>query len=186
MQLGIFTFLRRSPRRFPPIAPPATSGITEPPGVIADVLAEARPAPDDDRLLATPRPFYSGYYGYRLTLPPHWQAEEPRTIAGSPPIDGFRCPGDVSVGIWNETCPLRVLAKVPPADRIGTFALADGAVVPFTAFAPSPGGGTQFLEGRWLAGGKRWTVHVQAPANGERAAMLDDLGGMLASLSIDG
>ena len=175
MHLGILTFLRRSQKAIPStIAPVPTLSAPKGPG-------SARLEP----MAPTPQPFHSERYGYHLILPPGWRADAPRSIAGSPPIERFSGPDSVNVGVWTESCPLRSLPDVPAAERIGKFVLADGLVVPFAAFTAPVDGGMQFLEGRWLARGKRWTVDVQVPAAGERAPVLEALGGILASLALD-
>jgi hypothetical protein len=187
MQLGILTFLRRSQKASP--SPKAPSPTNPEPNVSASARREpaapARSIVAEAAVEQTPQPFHSERYGYHLTLPPGWRADAPRSIAGSPPIERFSGPDRFQVGVWTESCPLRVLPDVPAAERVGKFSLADGRVVSFAAFAPPADGGMQFLEGRWLAGGKRWTVDVQVPTAGERAPVLEALGGILASLALD-
>ena len=188
MQLGIFTFLRRSHKVFPPIDGALPDGsihevaITGGPETAATVTTSRIEQP----ILPFPQPFHSAQYAYSLTLPPGWQLEASRPIAGSPPVDRFRGPAGLWVGIWNEPCPLRSLPEVPLAERAGTLPLADGTVVRFGAFAPSATDGSQFLEGRWLAMGKRWTVDVQVTAAGEQERLLEPLGPVLASFASDG
>ncbi|HEY8746080.1 MAG TPA: hypothetical protein VIU62_23565 [Chloroflexota bacterium] len=185
MQLGIFTFLRRSHKVFPPIEPAApvredaTTG-----GLATTEAAIARPA--EPLILQLPQLFHSAHYGYSLTLPPGWQLDASQSIAGSPPIDRFSVPGGLRVGVWNEACHLRTLATVPLAERAGAYPLANGTVVQFAAFAPSAVDGSQFLEGRWLATGKRWTVHVQVASASQRERLMEPLGQVLATFSLDG
>jgi len=188
VQLGILTFLRRTQKTYATaVAPTPTISATPPSPATRDELPVI-PHPTVDKVPSEPasKPFRSERYGYRLTLPAGWHADEPRSIAGSPPIDRFTGPGRAQVGVWTEACPLRTLPDVPVADRIGKFTLANGLEVPFAAFAPSTEEGQQFLEGRWLAQGKRWTMHAQVPSADKRTPMLATLGTILASLSIDG
>ena len=185
MQLGIFTFLRRSHRVFPPIdsAETGPEDVTTG-GLVTTESAIARPA--DPPVLQVPQPFHSAHYGYSLTLPPGWQLDASRSIAGSPPIDRFSAPVGLCVGVWNEACPLRALPAVPAAERAAVYPLADGTRVQLAAFTPSAADGSQFLEGRWLATGKRWTVHVQVARASERERLLEPLGQVLASFAYDG
>jgi hypothetical protein len=136
--------------------------------------------------LAAPSPFHSEHYGYALTLPPGWRSEEPRTIAGSPPVDRFRGPDELRVGVWNEPCPWRSLPAVAATDRVGIVPVGRERLVSFVAFAPDSSTGRQFLEGRWLAEGKRWTMHVQLPPSGARTPALATVRPVLASFQIDG
>jgi len=184
MQLGILTFLRRSPKTFPPAAPPFTTPPTLTVAPVAQALAQAAPAATP--IISAPQPFRSERYGYTLTLPAGWRAIEPRSIAGSPPIDRFTDDRGTSLSIWNEPCPFRTLPDVPSAERVSTLALADGAPVPFVAFAPSEKDGTQLLEGRWPARGKRWTIDVQGPFTGKQAAMPEVLRQLVTTLAIEG
>lgn len=187
MQLGILTFLRRSPKTFPSIAPqlaePAKS-------LAASAGSETRSAatkPTADALPPMlPQAFRSERYGYTLTLPAGWRAIEPRPIAGSPPLDRFVDDSGMSLSIWNEPCPFRTLPAVPPKELVATLPLADGALVQFAAFAPSPKDGAQLLEGRWTARGRRWTVDAQAPSSAIQASVPDVLRQLVATLAVDG
>jgi hypothetical protein len=184
MQLGILTFLRRSPKTLPPRSPQ----FTNPPASTAAPIAEAPPleGPAATPIVSLPRAFRSERYGYTLTLPAGWRAIESRSIAGSPPIDRFTDDRGTSLSIWNEPCPFRVLPDVPATERAGTLALADGVLVPFVAFATSQKDGAQLLEGRWPAQGKRWTVDMQAPFTGKRTALPEVLRRLVATLAIEG
>ncbi|HEV7213686.1 MAG TPA: hypothetical protein VGP33_01080, partial [Chloroflexota bacterium] len=165
MQLGILTFLRRSPKALPPTAPQFSNppeSASAPTAGQAPTLEQVAATP----IVSAPQDFRSERYGYTLTLPAGWRAIEPRSIAGSPPIDRFTDDRGTSLSIWNEPCPFRTLPDVPSTERAGTLALADGALVPFVAFAPSQKDGAQLLEGRWSARGKRWTIDVQEPFSG--------------------
>lgn len=188
MQLGILTFLRRSQKTLPPMSPQ----VTNPPELAAAPSAGQEPPQSTPKQMegaprmALPQAFRSERYGYTLTLPAGWRAVEPRLIPGIPPIDRFTDDRGTSLSIWNEPCPFRTLPDVPQAERAGTLPLADGAPVQFAAFAASQRDGTQLLEGRWPARGKRWTIDAQVPCSGERAPMPEVLRRLVATLAIDG
>lgn len=188
MQLGIFTFLRRSHKAFPSIdAVERDATLQDAVSAVGLTTDEAVPASlAEPPVLQLPQPFHSDRYAYCLTLPPGWQLEAARSIAGSPPIDRFSAPGGLRVGVWNEACPLRALPAVVLAERAGAYPLADGTVVQLAAFAPSAVDGSQFLEGRWLATGKRWTVSVQVASLSQRERLLEPLGQLLATFTHDG
>lgn len=168
--------------------PPGVAGTS--PGPSNDPSLEpARPARGPEApptVPAQPRPFHSERYGFVVTLPPGWRAEPAPDVPGRPTVERFVGQGGaLKVAVWSEPCPVRALPPVPADRRAAVLPLAGGFVLPFVAYDPSAPGGEQFLEGRWLRGGRRWTCSLQLPAE-QRAAALAGARGLLATLRLDG
>lgn len=210
MHLGIMTFLRRSRKTYPPLSatpiPPAP--LSAPPGTVeqatrVDERPPARPAeaipfqPKTSVLVtaphsrmehavpveAAPRAFHSERYAYSLTLPAGWMVEASRSIAGSPPIERFRSPDGLTVGVWNEPCPLRLLPR--PEGSSTLMPLAGKRTVRFATYDPNHAAASRFLEGVWLADGRRWSAYIQLPPGSEGEPDLTAVRRLFASFSME-
>ncbi len=182
MHLGILTFLRRTSKAWP-ATPDVAPVVDAPAQEVARMPKRAKrvAAP----VLASPQPFSSPLYPYRLELPPGWQETPTTARPGAPAVDRFRNEAvDLSVGIWSEPCPARALAHVLPRERAAAIQFQGGVVVPFVAYTAGGESGDFYLEGRWLRDGRRWTVHAQLPAR-QREEGIASLRGLLASLCLD-
>jgi hypothetical protein len=201
MHLGIFTFLRRPHRNYPPLPdaapaePPASDQMAAADDGARPMSAMVHREPQAEAALdstlavdpptveaPTPHAFRSTAYAYALTLPAGWTAADSPAANGRPTVDRFRSPDGLTVGLWSEPCPWRQLPRTD--GKVTTMTLGERRRVPFVTYTLANGAGSQFLEGSWLAEGKRWSAHVQLPP-GSLASDLADVRTLLASFRSD-